>query len=104
MHCTRTKLFNIHVCKGGPNFRKGEIWPPGGPYFLGNLARGDHILGEGQISWDTGSHINIPSVFERGQHPGFNNVRCCWSNMFPQFELASEGVVANMEDLVVLFT
>ena len=43
MHCTRTKLFNIHVCKGGPNFL-GNM-PPGGPYFLGNLARGDHILG-----------------------------------------------------------
>ena len=44
MHCTRTKLFNIHVCKGGPNFLGnmppgGAIFPrkfsPGGPYFGG---------------------------------------------------------------------
>ena len=50
MHCTRTKLFNIHVCKGGTKFPKGGPnflgnMAPRGPYFLGNLARGDHILG-----------------------------------------------------------
>ena len=46
MHCTRTKLFNIHVCKGGPNFL-GNMAPGGGAYFLGNLVRGDHIWGGG---------------------------------------------------------
>ena len=62
MHCTRTKLFNIHVWKGG-----GGKFPKGWPNFLGNMAPrggifprkfvpGNHILGGGgQISWDTGA-------------------------------------------------